>query len=145
VDIFIQPHGRYSPTRRGFGWRSLFDGFHVIGLLPSFVVTCDLVFSRYSRVSLVIYRNVCSTKHEASTVSLVAVVEAVEGGSVTDVAKFGRVLAPCPVRGAPYRPGLLVSPGIALPGHEQHNPRDGQGTWLQERPLHLLTRSCGTP
>lgn len=96
-------------------------------------------------MSLVIDHNVCSTRRETSTVSLVVVVEVAEGSSVTDIAKFGRVLAPRPVRGAPYRSGLLVSPGVALLGYEQHDPRVSQGTWLWDGLLHRFTRSCGIP
>jgi hypothetical protein len=104
------------------------DGFHVIDLLPSFAVT--FVFSRYSRVSLVIDRNVRSTKHQASSVSLVIVAEAIEGSAIADTAKFWRVFAPCLAGGAPYHPGPLVSPVVALLGYEQHDPGVGQGTWL---------------
>ena len=81
-------------------------------------------------MSLVIDRNVRSTKHKASAVSLVVVVEVTEGSSAIDIAKFGRVLAPYLVRGTPYCPGLLVSPVAALLGYEQHDPRVGQGTRL---------------
>lgn len=53
-----------------------FDGCHVIGLLPSFHLSLSsCFFSRFSRVSLVIDRNVRSTQLETPAVSFVLVME----------------------------------------------------------------------
>lgn len=109
--------------------RTSADGFHVIGFCFHLSIRCHrrFVFFRFSRVSLVIDRNVCPTHHKTSAVSVVVAIVLLNYSIDTYVIQFGRVFASHIVRGTPYRPGLLVSPVAPILGNEQYDPCISQG------------------